>query len=98
MLLDLKAPLAAGTTLPLTLQLRDAKGATTALDVQVTVRALNGGAMGQGMGHGPRTGVDLGRACAAPTRGWARARSESMSEQAPFAFGKLIPGFEFCSS
>jgi copper(I)-binding protein len=56
MLLDLKAPLAAGTTLPLTLQLRDAKGATTALDVQVTVRALNGGAMGQGMGHGPAHG------------------------------------------
>ena len=56
MLLDLTAPLAAGATLPLTLQLRDAKGATTALDVQVTVRALNGGAMGQGMGHGPAHG------------------------------------------
>ena len=56
MLLDLKAPLTAGATLSLTLQLRDAQGASSQLEVQVPVRALGGGAMGQGMGHGAMHG------------------------------------------
>lgn len=50
MLLDLKAPLVAGASLPLTLQLRDAKGAPATVEVQLTVRALH--PAGSGMGHG----------------------------------------------
>ena len=61
MLLDLKAPLAAGATLPLTLQLRDAQGASSQIDVQVPVRALGGGGMGQGMGHDMGHGAMHGR-------------------------------------
>jgi periplasmic copper chaperone A len=37
MLLDLKAPLMPGTSVPVTLRLRDAKGAETRLDLQVPV-------------------------------------------------------------
>jgi copper(I)-binding protein len=40
MLMDLKAPLAPGSTLTLTLLLRDAKGAEFRQDLQVPVRAL----------------------------------------------------------
>jgi copper(I)-binding protein len=40
MLLDLKAPLAPGSTVPLTLLLRDAKGAEFKQDLQLPVRAV----------------------------------------------------------
>ena len=39
MLMDLKQPLAAGSTLPLTLQFEDAKGSKSALELQVPVLA-----------------------------------------------------------
>jgi len=40
MLIDLKAPLVAGGTVPLTLVLRDAKGAEVKQELQVPVRAI----------------------------------------------------------
>ena len=40
MLIDLKAPLAAGSAVPLTLVLRDAKGAEVRQELQVPVRAV----------------------------------------------------------
>ncbi|MFN3376999.1 MAG: copper chaperone PCu(A)C [Burkholderiaceae bacterium] len=54
MLLDLKAPLAKDSTVPLTLRLRDAKGAesTLALQVPVLTAAPGGAAAGHGHGHG----------------------------------------------
>jgi copper(I)-binding protein len=52
MLMDLKAPLKAGATLPLTLRFRDAKGAVSTLDVSVPVAAsAPGGAAGAGGAH-----------------------------------------------
>lgn len=54
MLMELKAPLAAGSELPLTLRLRDGAGVESSLELQVPVRALNaprGAASGHG-GHG----------------------------------------------
>jgi len=51
MLLELKAPLVAGSTLPLELQVRDAAGALSRVMVQVPVRAL-GAPASSGMKHG----------------------------------------------
>jgi copper(I)-binding protein len=42
MLIDLKAPLAEGSTVPLTLVLRDAQGAEARQELQVPVRAVTG--------------------------------------------------------
>ena len=53
MLQDLKAPLAQGTTLPLTLVFRDAQGAESRLSLQVPVAAqAPGGAAMPAMDHG----------------------------------------------
>ncbi|MGB3070548.1 MAG: copper chaperone PCu(A)C [Ottowia sp.] len=49
MLLDLKAPLAADSTVPLTLTFKDAKGAESKTELTVPVRAVNASAHG---GHG----------------------------------------------
>ncbi len=46
MLMDLKAPLTAGSTLPLTLVFRDARGAERTLELQVPVAAQAPGAAG----------------------------------------------------
>ena len=59
MLLDLKAPLAKDTALPLTLVFQDAKGAESTLNLSVPVATTppGGGAAaghGHGHGHGPR--------------------------------------------
>ena len=56
MLLDLKAPLRAGATLPLTLSVRDARGTASKVELQVPVRALNAAGMGHGMAHGAAHG------------------------------------------
>jgi periplasmic copper chaperone A len=50
MLMQLKAPLKAGTQVPLTLQFRDAKGATSQLELQVPV-SVQAGNMQPGMHH-----------------------------------------------
>jgi periplasmic copper chaperone A len=55
MLMDLKAPLAAGSTLPLTLVFRDARGAERSLSLQVPVSAQAPGAAG-GMRVAPSHG------------------------------------------
>jgi len=55
MLMDLKAPLAKGSTVPLTLVFKDAKGAESKLQLQVPVAAQAPGAPaghGAGMQHG----------------------------------------------
>ena len=53
MLMDLKAPLAQGTQVPLTLVFQDAQGAQSQLALQVPVSAKMPGAMaGHGAGHG----------------------------------------------
>ena len=52
MLLDLKAPLTAGASVPLTLRVRDAKGVESTVEVQAPVRALNAAGRGHGMDHG----------------------------------------------
>ena len=53
MLMDLKAPLAQGTQVPLTLVFQDAQGAQSQLVLQVPVQAKMPGAMsGHGAGHG----------------------------------------------
>lgn len=52
MLIGLKAPLAAGTQVPITLRLRDAQGAEFGQDVQLEVRSINAPAGGHGHGHG----------------------------------------------
>ena len=49
MLIDLKAPLAAGSAVPLTLLLRDAKGAQVQQELQVPVRAVTTPASGEHM-------------------------------------------------
>lgn len=51
MLIDLKAPLVAGASVPLTLRLRDAGGAESLLELQVPVRAAAAGAGGHGSAH-----------------------------------------------
>ncbi|MCJ0764675.1 copper chaperone PCu(A)C [Variovorax terrae] len=51
MLMDLKAPLAKGTSVPLTLTFKDAKGADSKLEIQVPVATAAPGAM-PGMGGG----------------------------------------------
>ncbi len=53
MLMDLKAPLAAGSTIPLTLTVKDAKGIESTVDVQVPVaaKAPNGAAHDDHAGH-----------------------------------------------
>lgn len=53
MLMDLKAPLAQGTQVPLTLVFQDAQGAQSQLVLQVPVQAKMPGPMsGHGAGHG----------------------------------------------
>ncbi len=53
MLMGLKAPLVAGSTLPLTLRVRDAKGVQASVELHVPVRALNAPAAAGGHGaHG----------------------------------------------
>lgn len=52
MLMDLKAPLVAGSELPLTLRVRDSDGAESSLELQVPVRALNAPRGQHGHGHG----------------------------------------------
>lgn len=53
MLLDLKAPLAKGSTVPLALVFQDAQGAESRLDLSVpVVTAVPGGAPAQGHSHG----------------------------------------------
>jgi periplasmic copper chaperone A len=52
MLLDLKQPLASGGTVPLTLMLRDAKGAESKLELQLPVRAQAPGASAAGPAGG----------------------------------------------
>lgn len=57
MLLDLKAPLAKDTAVPLTLVFQDAKGAESTLNLSVPVATTppgGGAAAGHGHGHGPR--------------------------------------------
>lgn len=51
MLLELKAPLVAGSVLPLVLHLRDRQGVTSRLELQVPVRAL-GAAPASSIPHG----------------------------------------------
>lgn len=51
MLLDLKAPLAADSTVPLTLTFKDAKGVEKKTELTVQVRAVNAPAAGHGHGH-----------------------------------------------
>lgn len=51
MLLDLKAPLAADSTVPLTLTFKDAKGAESKTELSVPVRAVNASAQGHGHKH-----------------------------------------------
>ena len=53
MLMGLKTPLVAGSTLPLTLRVRDAKGVQASVELQMPVRALNAPAAAGGHGaHG----------------------------------------------
>ena len=55
MLLDLKAPLAKGSAVPLTLVFQDAKGAESKLNLSVPVATMppgGGAAAGHGHGHG----------------------------------------------
>ena len=51
MLLDLKAPLAQGATVPLTLLFKDAAGKPSSVELQVPVRAVTAGAAAAGHGH-----------------------------------------------
>lgn len=56
MLMDLKAPLANGSSVPLTLVFQDAKGAEIKLPLQLPVAAQAPGAAAAGMGHGASHG------------------------------------------
>lgn len=56
MLLDLKAPLAKGSTVPVTLVFQDAKGVETQLPLQLPVATQAPGAAAAGMGHGAAHG------------------------------------------
>jgi hypothetical protein len=56
MLLDLKAPLAKGSSVPVTLVFQDAKGAETQLPLQLPVSTQAPGAAAAGMGHGAAHG------------------------------------------
>jgi len=53
MLMDLKAPLKADTTIPVTLQLRNARGEVSSLELSVPVAAKGPAAMPMPGGHGP---------------------------------------------
>ena len=52
MLLDLKQPIKAGETVPLTLTLRDAQGRESRVEVQVPVQAVGAAPPAGGHGHG----------------------------------------------
>ena len=52
MLLDLKAPLAQDSAVPLTLRFKDARGQESRIELQVPVRAVNTGAPAAGAAHG----------------------------------------------
>jgi len=56
MLLDLKAPLAKGSSVPVTLVFQDAKGAETLLPLQLPVSTQAPGAAAATMGHGAAHG------------------------------------------
>lgn len=56
MLLDLKAPLAKGSTVPVTLVFQDAKGVETQLPLQLPVATQAPGATAATMGHGTAHG------------------------------------------
>lgn len=56
MLMDLKAPLAKGSNVPVTLVFQDAKGAETQLPLQLPVASQAPGAAASGMGQGAAHG------------------------------------------
>lgn len=56
MLMDLKAPLAKGSSVPVTLVFQDAKGAETQLPLQLPVATQAPGAAAADMGHGAAHG------------------------------------------
>ncbi len=66
MLMDLKAPLKPDTRVPLTLLLRDAKGAERRVELQVAVSARSPAATASDAGHGHGHGHGTGSAHAHP--------------------------------
>ena len=90
MLMDLKQPLAPGSTVPLTLALRDAKGVESKLELKVPVAAAPAR-----RAQALKSFIVQERAHGVSCQSRQPHRSAAMSDNDNFGFGKLVPGFDF---